>query len=119
MAFSPCCTEGNPFPHTNQLLNHIVDCVAAHRPQTLYAEYPVSPVSYDAGFRKITYGMLANAINRIAWWLHDNLGPGDGAETLAYIGPNDLTYPALILGAVKAGYKVNTIQRRSCVQYED
>ena len=28
-------------------------------------------------------------------------------ETLAYIGPNDLRYNVLILGAVKAGYKVS------------
>jgi hypothetical protein len=33
------------------------------------------------------------------------LGPGHG-EILAYLGPNDLRYPALVLGAVKAGYCV-------------
>ena len=56
---------------------------------------------------KITYGRLANAVNRIAWWLVDNLGVAKNHETLAYIGPNDLRYPAFILGAVKAGYKVS------------
>ena len=62
--------------------------------------------SYDAGYRKITYKGLANAINGAAWWLHQTLGPGHNFETLAYIGPNDFRYNVFILGAVKAGYKV-------------
>ena len=93
-------------PHSHQLLNHIVDCVATSTPQALYAEYPVSTTTCEKGFYKITYAKLANAVDRIAWWLVDNLGLGRESETLAYIGPNDLIYPALILGAVKAGYKV-------------
>lgn len=99
--------EGMPSPYTNQLLNHIVDYVATTKPQALYAEYPISPVSYEAGFRKITYATFANVINRIAWWLNDHLGPGKNFEALAYIGPNNLAYPSVILGAVKAGYKVS------------
>ena len=113
MAKIQCCRPGQPYPHTNQLLNHIVDCVAARKPQTLYTEYPVSLTSYESGFCKITYGAFANAINRVAWWLSDALGPGKDFETLAYIGPNNLVYPALILGAVKAGYKVSNIEKRS------
>lgn len=97
---------GVPLPRHNTLLLHIIDHLAANKPQTLYAEYPISTVTYDEGFRKITYGILANAINSIAWWLHETLGPGKDFETLAYIGPNNFVYPALILGAVKAGYKV-------------
>lgn len=108
MASSLCCTQATPHPHSDQLLNHIVDCLAARRPQTLYAEYPRSPTSHEIGHIKFTYGKFANAINRIAWWIHDTIGPGRDFETLAYIGPNDLTYPSLILGAVKAGYKVST-----------
>ena len=117
MTFAQCCRPGEPFPHTNQLLNHIVDCIAARRPQSLWAEYPTSPVSCEAGFNKITYGKFANAINRIAWWLHDTLGPSEDFETLAYIGPNNLVYPALVLGAVKAGYKVNDIAGQSIRSY--
>jgi len=98
---------GTPSPYKDQLLNHVVDYVARVKPQALYAEFPLSPLSYEAGFRKITYGTFANAIDRIAWWLYDNLGPGENFEALAYIGPNNFAYPALILGAVKAGYKVS------------
>lgn len=95
-----------------KLLNHIVDDMAREKPDVLYAEIPLSPTSFDAGFRRVTYRALANAINGMAWWLHRTLGPGQNFETLLYIGPNDLRHNILILGAVKAGYKVR--KRTQC-----
>lgn len=88
------------------LLPNIVDQRANDEPDMLYAEYPVSTLSYEQGYRRITYRDFANAINGLSWWLHDVLGPGQDFEMLAYIGPNDLRYPALILCAAKAGYMV-------------
>ena len=85
---------------------NIVDQRANDEPDMLYAEYPISTLSYEQGYRRITYRDFANAINGLSWWLHDVLGPGQDFETLAYIGPNDLRYPALILAAAKAGYVV-------------
>lgn len=80
--------------------------MAKARPQTLYAELPVSPTTYDDGFIKVNYADFANLINGLAWWLKDTLGVGVNFETLAYIGPNDVRYNGLLLAAVKAGYKV-------------
>lgn len=93
----------------NELIPNIVDRVASIRPDAPYALYPKSPLTYDEGYRTISYKDFANAINGIAWWLHNTLGPGKDSEieVLAYVGPNDLRYPALVLGAVKAGYVVN------------
>ena len=99
--------EGRPVLQTKRLLVRIVDYLAAEKPQLLYAEFPRSPTTYADGFQSVTYGAFADAINGIAWWLHDTLGLGKNFETLAYIGPNDLRYPALILGANKAGHKVS------------
>lgn len=90
------------------LVPNLVDKRALLTPDHVYAEYPISAHSYDQGFRKITYNHLANAVNGVAWWLHRTLGPSRIFETLAYIGPNDIRYPAIILGAVKAGYVVRT-----------
>jgi len=90
-----------------QLLNHVVDTRARESPELIYAEYPISPTGYDKGFLKITYADLANAINGLAWWLHNTIGPSKDFETIAYIGPLDIRYNALLLGAVKAGYKVH------------
>ncbi|KAK6598613.1 nonribosomal peptide synthetase [Botrytis cinerea] len=106
---------GAPVPQAKTLLVHIVDHMAKTKPQALYAEFPTSPVTYDEGFRRVTYKDFANAINGVAWCLHDNLGAGKELETLAYIGPNNLIYPSLILGATKAGYKVLLLSPRNSV----
>ena len=91
---------------TGDLVPNIVDQRANDEPDMLYAEYPASTLSYEDGYRRISYKDFANAINGVAWWLHDNLGSGQEFEALAYLGPNDLRYPAFILGAAKAGYMV-------------
>jgi hypothetical protein len=90
-----------------QLLVHMVDGLARAQPNALYAEAPLSPTSFEPGFRKITYFLFANAINGLAWQLHDALGPAvEGFPTLTYLGPNDVRYNAVVLAAVKVGYKV-------------
>lgn len=89
-----------------ELLNHVIDSRAREKPESLYAEYPISQTTFDEGFLKITYADFANAINGVAWWLHDTLGPSTTFETLGYMGTHDVRYNALVLGAVKAGYKV-------------
>ena len=88
------------------LIPNLVDQRAQTEPERLYAEYPVLTGSYEQGYRKISYRDFANAINGMAWWLYNTLGPRSDIEVLAYIGPNDLRYPALVLGAVKAGFVV-------------
>ncbi|RAK95699.1 NRPS-like enzyme [Aspergillus ibericus CBS 121593] len=91
------------FDPRSELLPHLVDHYATTTPEAIYAEYPISADSYDHGYRPITYRSFANAINGLAWWLTQTLGPGHG-EILTYIGPHDVRYPALVLAAVKAGY---------------
>lgn len=91
---------------TGDLLPNLVDQRAQLTPEATFAEYPVSPSSYSEGFRKVSCRDLANAVNGAAQWLTQTLGPGKDFDALAYLGPNDIRYPALLLGAVKAGYKV-------------
>ena len=95
-----------PLKPGKQLLNHVVDDLARLTPSAVWAEMPISTTTYEHGYRKITYRMLANAVNGVAWWMHRTLGPGHEFETLAYFGPWDIRYVLLLLGAVKAGYKV-------------
>ena len=98
-----------PAPAVNikQLLINIIDGVAHSEPNTVYAEVPRNPATYEEGFRQITYKDLANAVNGLAWWLQDTLGPGKNFETLCYMGGNDIRYNAILLASVKAGYKVS------------
>ncbi|KAL2835427.1 hypothetical protein BJY01DRAFT_259225 [Aspergillus pseudoustus] len=107
-------TDSQQFNPQTQLLPHIVDHYAATKPKAIYAEYPVSLTTYADGYRPITFKAFANAINGIAWWLSEKLGPGDG-EILAYVGPNDLRYPVLVLGAIKAGYVMFLTSPRNSV----
>lgn len=102
--------DSHPEEH---LLIHRVDHLAKTTPHALFAEFPVSHDSYDEGIHKVTYGVLANAVNAVAWWLEATLGRGKDFETLAYIGPNDLRYTAFTLGAAKAGYLVGRRQSLS------
>jgi acyl-CoA synthetase (AMP-forming)/AMP-acid ligase II len=99
------------FPGKKDILNNIVKFMAKKHPQTLFAEFPISPTSYDEGYRKITYETFANAVNAAAAWIHEALGGrGKDFETLAYIGINDPRYNILVLAAVQAGYKVNYLE---------
>ncbi|KAI0436490.1 hypothetical protein F4803DRAFT_556958 [Xylaria telfairii] len=95
-----------PVVSRKQLMPHIVDGMAATRPQAVYAEYPRNPDTYADGFAKLTYAGLANVVNGLAWWLEDNLGRGSNFETLVYFGPNDFRQNALVLAGCKAGYKL-------------
>jgi acyl-CoA synthetase (AMP-forming)/AMP-acid ligase II len=92
---------------TNDLIPHVLDYLAATDPEGLFAEYPFSPVSFQEGYRKVTYSAFANTVNGLASWLRQTLGPPKREyEVVAYMGPNDLRYPALVLAAIKAGYTV-------------
>lgn len=97
-----------PIAPRKQLLNHIVDDLAQTRPESVWAKVPSYESNYSGGYRKITYKMMANAINGLAWWIIDNLGASSTFETLAYFGRWDPRYIIVLLGAVKAGYKVRT-----------
>lgn len=110
--------EGHPGPKyardtptKKQLLNNILDGMARTRPNALWATIPVSTTTYSEGYRRVTYSALANAVNGIAWWLTDELGSGIGKNfpTICYMGWNDIRYATMVLGAVKAGYKVRDI----------
>ncbi|KAM0183241.1 hypothetical protein ACHAPF_000720 [Botrytis cinerea] len=72
----------------DELVPNIIDHIAEVDPEALYAEYPVSTLTYDHSYRKITF---------------------------AYTRPNDLRYLALILGAVKSGYLIFPTSPRNSI----
>jgi hypothetical protein len=89
-----------------RLVPTIIDERASTHPTQPFASIPVTSSPQD-GFRDINYAQLANAINRLAWWIEETLGKGVDQETLTYIGPNDLRYAILTVAAIKTGYKVS------------
>ncbi|KAL4896998.1 hypothetical protein BDV59DRAFT_82928 [Aspergillus ambiguus] len=98
----------------SKLIPSIIDEISAVSPERLYGEVPVSPTGCGSGTRKVTYRMLANVINGMAWWITETLGASRDPdfETLSYIGPNDMGHNIVLLGAVKAGYKLLLVSPR-------
>lgn len=93
----------NPY----RLIPDIVDQLAQDEPDKLYAELPISLTDFTSGFRAVTYSALANAANGVAWWFTDTFGAAKtDFPTVAYVGPNDMCHNLLVIGAVKAGYKM-------------
>jgi acyl-CoA synthetase (AMP-forming)/AMP-acid ligase II len=95
-SFNPC----------GELPPTIVDYHAVLHPDRIWAKFPKSVDTYSEGYKDVSYSELANAVNGAALFLIDSLGQGDGTEKLPYIGPNDIRYTILAIGALKAGYSV-------------
>lgn len=89
------------------LMPDIIDNIARSDPNRLFAQV-AKGAGIDDGYRAVTVSRLATAINKAAWWMEEELGKSQPGvfPTVAYIGPQDLRYLVLILGAVKAGYKI-------------
>lgn len=89
-----------------RLLPHVLEQHAWLTPRRLYASISTSS-DISQGFRDVTCGEMANAVNGLAHWLDENVGHATGVETLAYMGVPDLRTSILILSAIKCGYRVS------------
>lgn len=89
-----------------RLIPSTIDYIAEVNPSKVFGSLPISNTNLEAGFKDLTYGQIANAINGVAWWLERELGRSHDHETLAYLAPNDFRYPIFAVAAVKVGYKV-------------
>ena len=101
------------------LLPNLIDELARLDPERLYCAL-VKSRNVDDGFRKVTYGEFANAVNRCAWWLEEQVGKSDHFTTLAYVGMMDIRYTIMTLAATKVGYKVREVFHFSlCLVYKN
>ena len=92
-------------------LTQIVDKLAREEPSPTYGIWPVDQTSYLAGVRTITYTDLGNIVNGLAWWLMKSLDPDKRRGVLAYYGPNDVRFTAMVLATMKTGHGVSTHSR--------
>lgn len=112
-----------------RLLINLVDELALCDPERIVYSIAHSQ-DIAQGFRHVSARDFANAVNRTSWWLKSELGEGVSFPSIGYIGPCrfmlgpvshfwpcstdkhaagcDFRYILLILGCVKAGYKVRT-----------
>ena len=106
-------TEELPSPQTDyghRLIPQMIDERAELNPQGSVWSVPKSSNLAD-GFRDISYGQVARAINKVAWWIDEHIGKCTTFENLAYIGPPDLRYSILTVAAQKTGHTVSRISR--------
>jgi hypothetical protein len=87
------------------LIPEIIDSVARRYPQRTYARFSTGSSVDD--YRTVIVGQFANAINVAVQWIEKRFGKaGPGFPTIPYLGPQDLRYIILLVGAIKARYKV-------------
>jgi len=97
-----------PVPSANcgtRLIPALIDELATTDAARVFASFPRT-TNIEDGFEDTTYGELARAINKCAWWMEHTLKRSEKFETLQYVGPQDLRYVILLLAAIKTGYKV-------------
>ncbi|KAB8263537.1 hypothetical protein BDV32DRAFT_146354 [Aspergillus pseudonomiae] len=94
------------------LLPHVVDNLAEASSAAIFCVHPISPDISD-GWQSITFKVLAQAVNNLAWWITDSIGHGKGLEVLAYIGANDVRYAIFLLACLKSGYVAFFISPRN------
>ena len=92
-------------------LPSLIDEIAERDPERPYVSISQTSSAQD-GYKDISFSSFAKAVNRCSWWMEEQLGRGHGFETLAYMGPQDLMYPVLIMASIKTGYKVSMAASR-------
>ncbi|CZS91474.1 related to nonribosomal peptide synthetase MxcG (component of the myxochelin iron transport regulon) [Rhynchosporium graminicola] len=99
-----------------RLLPQIIDERAKSGYSRPFAMYPKSTDS-SAGFHSISYARVANAVNRLAWWLDSSMPDDEEKEVpFAYFGPNDLRFVIYLMAVMKTGRKVLYASPRNTVK---
>ena len=71
-----------------RLIPQILDNLALSEPDRIV--YSVANFSDGAhAFRHISARTLAQAVDKTAWWLHDQVGKPKSIQTVGYIGPRE------------------------------
>ncbi|KAI1142682.1 hypothetical protein F5Y05DRAFT_126811 [Hypoxylon sp. FL0543] len=88
-----------------RLLPSLVDEIAGSDPHRIL--YSVAKTKDPSeGFLDIDAKTFAQAVNRFAWYIDEQLGQGHDFPTLTYLGPQDLLYAIAVLACNKTRYKL-------------
>ncbi|KAL8651738.1 MAG: hypothetical protein Q9226_004575 [Calogaya cf. arnoldii] len=98
-----------------RLLPQILDSLASAEPdRTLYSVAAFSGSTHD--FCHISARTFAKAVDKTAWWLHDQLGKPASIQPVGYIGPHDIRHILLTYACVKAGYTALFLSPKNSTQ---
>ncbi|VZH87533.1 unnamed protein product [Fusarium fujikuroi] len=96
------------------VLIDLIHEIAANDPDRAFTYTPSSSDTRD-GWKPVTHRQLANAVDYLAHDISKTItkSSDDEVPTVAYIGPNDFRYTAILLACVKAGCKALFISPRN------
>ncbi|GMG10789.1 unnamed protein product [Aspergillus oryzae] len=66
-----------------RLLTNVVDEIAQSNPQKRLGVIP-SALEASEGFRDVSFGDLAHAVNALSWWIEKQIGKAENNETGIY-----------------------------------
>ncbi|CAI6090485.1 unnamed protein product [Clonostachys chloroleuca] len=90
-------------PYGKRLVPQIMDGLADTEPlRTVFSLATLSGKSIQ--LRYISAREFTNAVNKTAWWIHNQVGKPDSIQPIGYIGPHDLRHVLLTHACSKAGY---------------
>jgi acyl-coenzyme A synthetase/AMP-(fatty) acid ligase len=89
-----------------RLLHVTIDDIARSDPDRPYASLPYDDDDLAKGYEDITFAVLANAIDKLAWHIESCLGPETDVQTYAYIGTPDLRYQIMSMATAKLSKRV-------------
>ncbi|ROV97961.1 hypothetical protein VSDG_04874 [Cytospora chrysosperma] len=89
-----------------RLLPTTIDQLSREDPDRPWASIPRDDYDLSQGFVDISYAVLANAVNKLAWLVERSIGRSDSFETIAYLGTPDIRYHMMQMAVCKTGHKV-------------
>lgn len=91
-------TKSNaPVDCGRRLLPAVVDQRARDEPDSPWCSLPVDDYDLSKGFEDISMFRFANAINRLAWFIKEQIGTSSTFETVAYLGVVIESFPYSLL----------------------
>jgi acyl-CoA synthetase (AMP-forming)/AMP-acid ligase II len=92
----------------------LVEERAHDTPDRAFAIIPKTAALED-GYTNLTYAQLERGMDKMSWWLDEQLGSATNFETFAYIGASDHRYTLLCLAATKTGRQVRSLPEPNTV----
>lgn len=89
-----------------RLLPAVIDQLARDEPDRPWCSLPRDDYDLSQGFEDISYSRLANAINKLAWFIEEHISKSTTFETVAYLGVSDVRYHIIQMAVCKTGHKV-------------
>lgn len=77
-----------PIEYGRRLIPQILDDLASKEPERIIYSVAKSP-DISQGFLEISAGTFAKAVDKVAWWLHNELGNSATIRPIGYIGPRE------------------------------